>query len=159
MDSSYSSVTQFYVDLRDCLIQLGFPVVRVTKPEVDVVLDVGSGRFMRLRRALSSETVAIGWDFGKNPDVLAVADFDAEKLLPFAQTPEAKFDATFAWDAPHGRLTLTVIGADSTSQKKMYEATLRMSSGEYSVLQWDRLGSPYTSILKEIGAKYIAAGA
>lgn len=160
MELSYTSVTQFYADLRQHLLSAGLMVARTVTPDTDIVFDTGSG-FFRLRRAvISPAVVAVGWEFGADADVLAVAQWDAERQMPFAITPGSEFTPTFGWEADTKRMFFCIVNAtEPETRGSRYRIRIDLTAKEYSVRHEDRFRPHLEPNFKDAGGTYIPAGA
>ena len=158
MELNYASVTQFYVDLKAHLLGAGMSVVRTVVPDTDLILDTGSG-FFRFRRVVVSPSVtAVGWEFGADADVLAVAAWDAERQMPFATTPGAEFVPTFAWEAEAKRMFFTIAGGGEGTHGSRYRISIDLTNKVSSVQHEDRFRPQYEPNFKDKGGAYIPAG-
>jgi hypothetical protein len=160
MELSYRSVTQFYADLKKHLLDAGLTVARTVVPDTDIVFDTGSG-FFRLRRVVVSPTVmAIGWEFGADADVLAVAEWDAEFQMPFAVSPGAEFAPLFGWEAEQKRMFFCVMsGGDVETRGSRYRIGIDLPMRDSSVMHEDRFRLHLEPNFKAKGGSYIPAGA
>lgn len=157
MDPTYSSVTKFFLDLKAHLLANGCSLARTVVPDIDVVLDTGSG-FVRLQKKTVSPTVvAVGWEFGTDADLLVVSDADPERFLPFTVSPGAEFVPTFHWYEPTKLVTLHVISSPDLFRRYRVESSF--AEARSSVFHCDRYNPQYEPNFKDTGGPYLSAGA
>lgn len=161
MELGYTSVTQFYVDLKAHLLSKGLTVARTVTPETDLVFDLGGGSgFFRLKRVTGPSTMAVGWKFGTDADVLAVESWDAERQMPFAATPDAEFVPTFNWDEDRRQMAFCIVGNnDGETRGSRYRVIIDLSKKEDTVRHEDRFRPNLEPNFKDNGGAFIPAGA
>lgn len=160
MELSYTSVTRFYADLRQHLLSAGLTVARTVTPDTDIVFDTGSGFFRFRRVVVSPSVVAVGWEFGTDADVLAVAEWDAERQMPFAVSPGSEFTPTFGWEADAKRMFFCVMSAaDPETRGSRYRVRIDLTAKESAAQHEDRFRPHLEPNFKDAGGTYIPAGA
>lgn len=156
MELTYASVTQFFVDLKALLLGSGMTVSR-TVGDTDVVLDAGGGTFIRLqKKVVSPSVVAIGFDYGTDPDLLSVADTNPERFMPFAVVDGRTFAPTTFWVPDEKFLAFLVVGENDS---KRYRIDLRIAERQMHVFHQDRFNPQYQPNFKDTGGPYLSAGA
>lgn len=158
MEVTYTSVAQFFADLKAHLLSEGMTVEREVGPQ-DTVFNNGSGFFRLQKKVVSPSVVAVGWSFGANADVLAAQPVDAERILPFAVTEAAAFVPVFHWYAPTKRMSFLVNSPAEAQMGRRYHVECDIVGQWTTVFHQDRLAPSNEPNFKDTNAAYLPAGA
>jgi hypothetical protein len=156
VETTYSSVTKFYADLKAHLLTAGLTVEREVGDQ-DVIFTLASGFFRFQKQVVSPSVVAVGWAFGSDADVLAAQTLDAERCMPFAVTPGAPFEPTFHWYAPTKQMEFLVSTLSHDGRRYRVQCSL---DGKWTqVFHEDRFTRSNEPNFKDTSAPYLPAGA
>lgn len=160
MEQSYTSVTGFFSDWKSFLVGKGMTVSREVVPGSDVVFDTGSGFFRLRHKTVSPSIAAIGWAFGADPDVLAIATLDCERFVPFSTAPGAAFAPGFHWEDVGPKLLLFVQSMTACAiTGPRYRINVDFGEKTSVVRHEWRQNPQFEPNFKDTGGTYISAGA
>lgn len=157
MQNSYTSVTQFYLDLKQLLLTEAAMTIVRTIGSTDHVLDAGDGTFLRLQKKTNGSVMSVSLDLGSDPDVLSAQSIDPDRCFPFSIQAEPKeFAPTCYWVPEERFLSFCFVSEDPS---KRYRADFRFRTASRILIHQDRFHPEYEPNFKDTGGPFILAGA
>jgi hypothetical protein len=154
MTQNFSSVTLFYVAIRNFLLSEGGMSIERTLGLHDIVLTAPTG-FVRLRmEVVSSEVSCICITLGADADVLAVTPEDPETCLPFNTTTPSEFYGLV--ELREGVLQFLIA---ATVGHRSYRASFNFALGRVDVQHNNPPSNEYSPNFGVSGGPYIESGA
>lgn len=152
----YTSVALFFRDLKALFLDSGMTVERSLGP-TDVILKASESMYLRLQKTPIPDGAAIGFALGDDPELLAVAEVQAARCLPFRFEPNSEFSPGLHW-VPNERLLFLAVSTSDSSVRK-YRVQLRINAGTVEIQHQDHLNPQFQPNFADTGGPFIPAGA
>ena len=163
MTQEFTSVTLFYVAVREALLSAVGMTIERTLGSHDLILTNGAGGLARLRLVEVSPTVsALSLELGTDPDVLSVSSLDPETCLPFSTVSPDSISASIDWWPERGVLQFFIVphSVDPTTpgQLRCYRAEFTIATQLAVVSHEDPPTMEFAPNFKASGGPYLQIG-